>query len=81
MWKIALKKIYLLHSWILCPKCLSLVLLASGLSSSHEIICQVLVLEIHKAFTTNVPNHIETSQLIYIANQLTGFYMMGNIGR
>ena len=31
--------------------------------------------------TTNVPHHIETSQLIYIANQLTGFYMMGNIGR
>ena len=31
--------------------------------------------------TTNVPYHIETSQLICIANQLTGFYMMGNIGR
>ena len=31
--------------------------------------------------TTNVPHHIETSQLICIANQLTGFYMMGNIGR
>ena len=30
--------------------------------------------------TTNAPHHIETSQLIYIANQLTGFYMMGNIG-
>ena len=30
---------------------------------------------------TNVPLHIETSQLICIANQLTGFYMMGNIGR
>ena len=30
---------------------------------------------------TNVPHHIETSQLIYIANQLTGFYMMGNISR
>ena len=30
--------------------------------------------------TTNVPHHIETSQLILIANQLTGFYMMGNIG-
>ena len=25
--------------------------------------------------------HIETSQLICTANQLTGFYMMGNIGR
>ena len=31
--------------------------------------------------TINVPHHIETSQLICIANQLTGFYMMGNIGR
>ena len=30
--------------------------------------------------TTNVPHHIETSQLISNANQLTGFYMMGNIG-
>ena len=28
----------------------------------------------------NVPHHIETSQLICNANQLTGFYMMGNIG-
>ena len=31
--------------------------------------------------TTNVPCHIETSQLICIANQFTGFYMMGNNGR
>ena len=30
---------------------------------------------------TSVPNHIETSQLICNANQLTGFYMMRNIGR
>ena len=29
---------------------------------------------------TNVPHLIETSQLICIANQLIGFYMMGNIG-
>ena len=29
--------------------------------------------------TTNTPNHIETSQLICIANQLTWFYMMGYI--
>ena len=27
------------------------------------------------------PHHIETSQLICIANQLTGFNMLGNIGR
>ena len=31
--------------------------------------------------TTNVPYHIETSQLICNPNQLVGFYMMGNIGR
>ena len=33
--------------------------------------------------TTNVPHHIETSQLIFIAGiatQLACFYMMGNIG-
>ena len=29
---------------------------------------------------TNVPHYIETSQLICIANHLTGFSMMGNIG-
>ena len=33
------------------------------------------------SLTTNVPHHTETSQLICIANQLTGFYMMGNIDR
>ena len=31
--------------------------------------------------TTNIPNHLEISQLISNANQLTGFYMMGNTGR
>ena len=34
-----------------------------------------------KPLTTCVPHHIETSQLICRANQLTGFYMMGNNGR
>ena len=29
----------------------------------------------------SVPHHIETSQLIYRANQWTGFYMTGNTGR
>ena len=29
----------------------------------------------------NIPHHIETSQLIFNANQLTGFYMMASIGR
>ena len=37
--------------------------------------------EIFKPLTTNVPHHIQNSQLICNANQLTGFYMMGNIGR
>ena len=31
--------------------------------------------------TTSVHHHIETSQLIWRGNQLTGFYMIGNIGR
>ena len=31
--------------------------------------------------TNNVSHHIETSQLICNANQLTGFYMTGTIGR
>ena len=31
--------------------------------------------------TTIVVHHIETRQLICMANQLTGFYMMENIGR
>ena len=29
--------------------------------------------------TTIVPDYIETSQLICIVNQSTGFYMMGNV--
>ena len=31
--------------------------------------------------TANAPHHIDTSQLIFNSNQLTGFYIMGNIGR
>ena len=31
-------------------------------------------------WTTSFPHRIGTSQLIWRANQLTGFYMMGNIG-
>ena len=33
------------------------------------------------SLTTNGFHHIETSQLICNANQMTGFYVMGNIGR
>ena len=31
-----------------------------------------------KQLVTNASHHIETSQLICDANELTGFYMMGN---
>ena len=36
--------------------------------------------EIFNPLTTNVPHHIETSQFICNANQLTGFYVMENNG-
>ena len=32
-------------------------------------------------FTSNISHHIETSQFICNGNELTGFYMMGNVGR
>ena len=47
-------------------------------STTKEEIPPVLVT--FDPLTTNVPHHIETSQLISNANLLTGFYMMGNIG-
>ena len=31
--------------------------------------------------TSNVPHHVETSELICNANQWIGFYMIGNIAR
>ena len=40
--------------------------------------CKIMLLAM---LTTNVPYHIETSQLSCSANQLTGSYMIGNIGR
>ena len=49
------------------------------------IFCTVRVIfrhpELFKPLTTNVLHHIETSQLICIANQLTGFIWWGNRGR
>ena len=48
-------------------------------SSKYEL--QLTYQNFINPLTTNVPHRIETSQLICIANQLTGFYMMGNIGR
>ena len=37
-------------------------------------------MKIVNPLTTNVTRHIETSQLIFNPNQLTCFYMTGNIG-
>ena len=45
--------------------------------SWNSLLSQVLI----NPFTTSVPHHIKTSQLICNANQLTGLYMMGNFGR
>ena len=39
-----------------------------------------LVLRPTNPLTTNVPHHVETSQLICNANELTGYYMLGSIG-
>ena len=43
--------------------------------------CRIVVNVLLERLTTHNPHYIETSQLICNANQLTGFYMMGNIGR
>ena len=45
------------------------------------LMLRMKVLNLSFSLTINVRHHIETSQLICRANQLTGFYMMGNIGR
>ena len=50
------------------------------LIASEQFLAFELSFSVFNPLTTNVPHHIETSQLIYIANQLTGFYMMENIG-
>ena len=47
------------------------------LAGNHGFTC----LHLLNLLTTNLPKHIETTQLIWNANQLTGFYMMGDIGR
>ena len=36
------------------------------------------ILVLIKPLTVSIPHYIETSLLICIANQLVGFYMMGN---
>ena len=39
----------------------------------------VILFEILNPLKTNVPYHIETSQLVCNGNQLTGFYTMGTL--
>ena len=51
-------------------------------SRNASLIIIIILLSYCKSFNplmTNVPHHIETSQLTCIANQLTGFYMIENI--
>ena len=50
---------------------------------SHTAIRQISVMKKLRfnPLTTNVPHHIETSQLICSVNQFNGFYMMGKTGR
>ena len=40
-----------------------------------------MVRGVFNLLTINFPYHIETSQLICIVDQLTGFYIMENFGR
>ena len=49
-------------------------------------LCDIVFMHDHRYIVmlnplrTIVPHHVETSQLVCIANQLTGFYMMRNVG-
>ena len=52
-----------------------------GGSEKMSHIAKLLAAGWFNPLTTNVPHHIETSQLICNPDQLTGFYVMGNIGR
>ena len=63
-------------------KCVSLNCLIKIISVKRFLIPPTLLVPWQlNPLTTIVPNHIETSQLICIANQLTDFYMMGNTSR
>ena len=46
-----------------------------------DLVTWVYIKAVLNPLTTGVSHHIETNQLICRANQLTGFYMMGNISR
>ena len=60
-------------------------LLIAGLVKEHastektDLMEQIQTYHFFNPLTINAPYHIETSQLIWIANQLAGFYMMRNI--
>ena len=45
--------------------------------NDNETGCRIFI----NLLMNSVPHHIDTSQLICNAKQLTGFYMMGNIVR
>ena len=51
------------------------------MGSVHNYKRRLITNSVINLLTTNVPHYIETSQLVCIANQLTGFYIMRNIGR
>ena len=44
-----------------------------------EILQFIINVELNP-LTANVPHHVETSQVICNASQLTGFHVMGNSG-
>ena len=60
-------------------------LMIAGLVKEHastektDLMEQIQTYHFFNPLTINAPYHIETSQLIWIANQLAGFYMMRNI--
>ena len=56
--------------------------LTMDMQRCHGVLCfHSFLRKIVNPRSTNVPHHIETNQMIYIANQLPGFYMIRNIGR
>ena len=63
-------------------KCRKMLIRLDNLIAS-KIIFPIRYLAARREFNTltiNVPQHIETSQLLCSANQLIGFYMMGTMG-
>ena len=44
-----------------------------------KFLCEKYLADFFLTFNDQCPHHIETSHLIFSANQLTGFYMMGTL--